>query len=232
MRQFYDPNIDIHSTSHVLSEEESKHIVRVLRMQKGDEIGLLDGKGHQVSCRITDAHTKRCVVEILKVDFEAPAKEEIHIAVAPTKQMERIEWFVEKAVEIGATKITLLDCKNGERARIKTDRLVKKAIAAMKQSQRNYLPEIEELTTFSDFLTKHDFGLLAHCYDEAKNPFIGAFRSTNCPILIGPEGDFTPDEVAQALEKGYKTITLGENRLRTETAALYCCMQAKIILDE
>ena len=231
MRLFYDPNIDPNTSTYTLSEDESKHIIRVLRYQVGDEIGLLNGKGHLLVCRITDNHPKRCALDVISTTFEPASHKEIHIAVAPTKQVERIEWFVEKAVEIGVTKITLLDCKNGERARIKTDRLVKKAIAAMKQSQRRYLPVIEDLTSFSDFLANHKFGLLAHCYEGEKNVFSAVFQPTGCPILIGPEGDFTETEVSEALDKGYKTITLGKNRLRTETAALYACMQAKIVLE-
>ena len=231
MRLFYDANIDPNAPSYQLSEEESKHVVRVLRSQVGDHIGMLDGKGNLITCEIADAHPKRCLLNIVQVDFQPKDPAEIHIAVAPTKQMERIEWFVEKAVEIGITKITLLDCKNGERGKIKIDRLIKKAIAAMKQSQRRYLPEIEELTTFSDFLTNHDNGLIAHCYNSEKGSFSEGFQKTSCPILIGPEGDFTEAEVTQALEKGYKTVTLGKNRLRTETAALYACMQAKILLE-
>ncbi|GAB5418468.1 MAG: 16S rRNA (uracil(1498)-N(3))-methyltransferase [Crocinitomicaceae bacterium] len=230
MRLFYDANIDPNASTYLLSEEESKHVVRVLRGGVGDEIGILDGKGRLFTCTIADAHPKRCLLNIQNIDLEKTSSEEIHIAVAPTKQMERIEWFVEKAVELGVTKITLLDCKNGERARIKTDRLQKKAISAMKQSQRRYLPEIVALTSFSDFLTNHDFGLLAHCYEAEKHEFSTVFKGTSCPILIGPEGDFTELEVTQALEKGYKTITLGKNRLRTETAALYACMQAKILI--
>jgi 16S rRNA (uracil1498-N3)-methyltransferase len=231
MRLFYDENIDPKASVYQLSEDESKHVIRVLRYEAGDEIGMLDGKGHLLTCAITDAHPKRCMLKIINVDFEKASKEEIHIAVAPTKQMERIEWFVEKAVEIGVTKITLLDCKNGERARIKTDRLVKKAVSAMKQSQRRYLPEIVDLTSFSDFLTNHEFGLLAHCYEADKNEFSDVFAPSSCPILIGPEGDFSEQEVTHALDKGYKTVTLGKNRLRTETAALFACMQAKITLE-
>ncbi len=230
MRLFYDANIDPNAATYQLSEEESKHIVRVLKSQVGDTVGILDGKGHLLSCEITDAHPKRCLLKIIDVDFQPKSKTEIHIAVAPTKQMERIEWFVEKAVEIGVTKITLLDCKNGERARIKTERLVKKAISAMKQSQRRYLPEVVELTSFQDFLKAHPFGLLAHCYEEEKKDFSEVFQSKDCPILIGPEGDFSESEVQQALEQGYIAVTLGTNRLRTETAALYACMQAKLLI--
>jgi 16S rRNA (uracil1498-N3)-methyltransferase len=232
MRLFYDPHITANTTQHTLSEQESKHLIRVLRHQIGDVIGLLDGEGHLYSCEIIDSHPKKCVLKIIQTAFEKPESNDIHIAVAPTKQMERLEWFVEKAVEIGVTKITLIDSKNGERAKIKTDRLLKKAISAMKQSQRRYLPEIIELTSFSDFLERHPKGLIAHCYDAPKHHFHEVYESTACPILIGPEGDFTQAEVEQALEKGYKTITLGENRLRTETAALYACMRAKIASEE
>jgi len=214
MRLFYDANIDPNASAHQLSEEESKHIVRVLRAKVGDNIA--------------DAHPKHCLLKVTDVDFETESENEIHIAVAPTKQMERIEWFIEKAVEI---KITLLDCKNGERTRIKSDRLVKKAISAMKQSQQRYLPEIVELTSFQNFLIEHPFGLLAHCYEDDKNEFSDVFQSNSCPILIGPEGDFTELEVNQAIEKGYKPVTLGSNRLRTETAALYACMQAKLLIE-
>ncbi len=231
MRLFYDPNIDKNNTQFTLSEEESKHVVRVLRLTETDKIGLLNGCGYLFTCEIAEAHPKRCLLNIVETNFEAPDPDVIHIAVAPTKQMERIEWFVEKAVEIGVTKITLLDCKNGERAKIKLDRLEKKAISAMKQSQRKYLPEIDDLTKFNDFISKYPTGLIAHCYDGEKSTFSEVFAKTNCPILIGPEGDFTLEEVKHALDKGYKTITLGKNRLRTETAALYACMNAKMTLD-
>lgn len=232
MRLFYDSNIVPSASTYQLNEEESKHVVRVLRGQVGDAIGMLDGKGHLFRCEISDAHPKRCLLKIIDVQFEPKPTAEIHIAVAPTKQMERIEWFVEKAVEIGVTKITLLDCKNGERGRIKTDRLEKKAISAMKQSQRRYLTEIVELTSFQDFLKQHPYGLIAHCYENDKNEFSKVFESTNCPILIGPEGDFTEQEVEQAMQQGYKPVTLGANRLRTETAALYACMRAKLITEK
>lgn len=232
MRLFYDPHINVDASGHQLSEDESKHVVRVLRLSEGDRIGLLNGRGTLFTCEIAEAHPKRCLLKIVDSETEAYPEEEIHIAVGPTKQMERLEWFVEKAVEIGITEITLLDCKNGERGKIKTDRLVKKAVSAMKQSQRKFLPKINGLTPYGDFLRQYDFGLIAHCYDSDKSNFEDVFTPTNCPILIGPEGDFTEEEISQALEKGYKTITLGKNRLRTETAALYACMRARIELDK
>lgn len=232
MRLFYDPNINTNASQHQLSEDESKHVVRVLRLSEGDQIGLLNGKGYLFTCEIAEAHPKRCLLNIVNEDFQESDGNEIHIAVAPTKQMERLEWFVEKAVEIGVTEITLLNCKNGERGKIKTDRLLKKAISAMKQSQRYYLPKINKLADFGAFIIDRNYGLIAHCYESDKATFEKTFRATNCPILIGPEGDFTESEIEKALEKGYKTITLGKNRLRTETAALYACMRAKIEIDK
>lgn len=229
MRLFYDEHIAPAATTHTLSEEESKHIVRVLRMEKGDKIGLLNGKGGFFTCEISDANPKRCALNVLSNDQAEPLKHDIHVAVGPTKQMERLEWFVEKATEIGITEISLIDCDNGERGKIKTDRLVKKAISAMKQSHRTFLPKINELRKLTDFIEQHPNGLIAHCYENEKNDFTAVFQTSNCPILIGPEGDFSQKEIEKALEKGYKTITLGPNRLRTETAALYACMQAKLI---
>jgi 16S rRNA (uracil1498-N3)-methyltransferase len=229
MRLFYDEHIAPTATTHTLSEEESKHIVRVLRLEKGQEIGILDGKGRLFTCEINDAHPKRCMLNIVNIDLAEALPHEIHIAVGPTKQMERIEWFVEKATEIGITEISLIDCDNGERAKINIDRLVKKAVSAMKQSHRTFLPKINELQKLSDFIEANPNGLIAHCYENEKNDFSDVFESTNCPILIGPEGDFSQKEIEKALENGYKTITLGPNRLRTETAALYACMQAKLI---
>lgn len=226
MRFFYDPNIDINSATHFLSEEESKHIVKVLRMHENDQVGILDGKGHLCECSIKNAHPKKCELSIENVNTEEADPFYIHIAVGPTKQMDRIEWFVEKATEIGIHEITLIDCDNGERARIKTDRLQKKAVSAMKQSRRSYLPIINELTSFKSFVNKHPNGLIAHCYEGDKSTIEKDWKNINCPIIIGPEGDFSEAEIKQALENGYKTITFGKNRLRTETAALYACFQA------
>lgn len=231
MRLFYDPNINPTSPQHTLSEEESKHIIKVLRQQTGDQIGLLDGKGSLFTTEIIEAHPKKCVVKLVNQDKEPKQDLDIHIVVAPTKQNERIEWFVEKATEIGLTELTLMNCANSERNRIKIDRLEKKAVSAMKQSNRKFLPKINELTDFNSFVIDNPNGLIAHCYELEKNDFNEVFQVSGCPILIGPEGDFTDEEIAFAIENGYKTVTLGKNRLRTETAALYACMKAKIISE-
>ena len=231
MRLFYDPNIDASIAKHTLSEEESKHIVRVLRMQLGDHLIVLNGKGGSFECEIIDPNPKRCELQIVEVTQDSPKPYSIHIAISPTKQMDRMEWFVEKATEIGITEITFLNCKNSERVKLKPERLEKKAISAMKQSHRTFLPKINELTNYSSFIKEHPSGLLAHCYEDQKQNMQDVFAFNDCPILIGPEGDFTQDEIKLASESGYKYITLGENRLRTETAALYACMQAKLIVE-
>ena len=229
MRLFYDPNISSKANTHTLSEEESKHIVRVLRMKSGDSIGVLNGAGSLFECTITVDNPKRCELHIDHETTESRPEYDIHIAIGPTKQMDRIEWFVEKATEIGVTEISLIQCKNGERAKIKSERLIKKAVSAMKQSHRLYLPKINELKPINAFIHEHPNGLIAHCYEDERNPLGAVFIKKNCPILIGPEGDFTRDEIALALENGYKTVTLGENRLRTETAGLFACVNAKLI---
>lgn len=231
MRRFYDPHITVSATTHTLSEEESKHIVRVLRMQVGDQLEMVDGKGTLFTCAISSAHPKKCELKVLSVQTSVPETYQIHIVVGPTKQTDRLEWFMEKATEIGITELSFLTTKNAERAQLKLDRLEKKAIAALKQSKRLFLPKINPLTTFENFVKAHPNGLIAHCMEGNMNVFESVFSPQNCPILIGPEGDFTPEEVSFALENGYKTITLGKNRLRTETAALYVCMRAKLMTD-
>lgn len=226
MRLFYDPNITIDSNKHTLSEEESKHIVKVLRMKETDRIGVLDGSGQLFETTIIDAHPKRCILQIDTIVKEEPDNFHIHIAVGPTKQMDRIEWFVEKATEIGIHEITLIDTDNGERNKSKIERLEKKAVSAMKQSKRFYLPKINPLTDLKEFIKEHPNGLIAHCYEDDKSTISDSWQKLNCPIIIGPEGDFTLAEIEHALENGYKTITFGKNRLRTETAALYACFEA------
>ena len=229
MRLFYDPNINPDSKEFSLSEEESKHIIRVLRMNIGNRIGMLDGIGGLYTCEIQNDNPKRCELKVISFEKEDQPDYEIHVAVGPTKQMERIEWFVEKATEIGITEISLIVCANSERVKVKAERLYRKAISAMKQSHRRFLPQINEQIAISEFIQLHPNGLIAHCYEDQRESFENVFKYVNCPILIGPEGDFTKEEIELALKNGYKTITLGENRLRTETAALYACMQAKIL---
>lgn len=230
MRVFYDSNISNKVNDFTLSEEESKHIIKVLRLKVGDKIMLLNGVGGQFECEIEDAHPKKTKVKIVNSTISEKPSCGIHIAVGPTKQSDRIEWFVEKATEIGVTEITLIESKNSERSKVKVDRLLKKAISAMKQSQRTFLPVINELTSLKTFIDKHPKGLIAHCEDQKKQTISGVIEDNNCPILIGPEGDFTVEEIEMVLKSGYKAVSLGDNRLRTETAALFAVVEAKLAL--
>jgi 16S rRNA (uracil1498-N3)-methyltransferase len=228
MHLFYDPSIKIESNSHQLSEEESKHACKVMRLQIGDQIQILDGVGQAFTCEIVLDNPKKCEVKILSFISNPKDHPSIHIAIAPTKNIDRIEWFLEKATEIGITEITPIICSNSERKVIKEDRLLKIIVAAMKQSKRLHLPKLNPICTFNDFIAANPKGLIAHCYLAEKFELENVFENQNCPILIGPEGDFSEDEVSKALLKNYKTITLGNNRLRTETAGLYAVMKAKI----
>jgi 16S rRNA (uracil1498-N3)-methyltransferase len=228
MHIFYDSTLTPETQSFALSEEESKHACRVMRLKEGDEIGMVNGKGCSFIGRITVAHPKHCQVEIVSFEQKEQEKKSIHLAIAPTKNSERLEWFLEKATEIGVTEITLLICSNNERKQVKIERLEKIIIAAMKQSKRLYLPVLHPLTPLKEFVIAHPNGLIAHCYDGEKKSLSEVFKPANCPILIGPEGDFSREEVDITLQQGYQTITLGENRLRTETAGLYAVMQAQL----
>ena len=229
MNSFYISNINPDSKQITLSEEESKHACRVLRLQNNDKLILLDGKGGTYEAEIQDAHPKHCEVAILNYTFEAESSKKIHIAIAPTKNMERIEWFLEKVTELGITEVTFLLCKNSERKQIKEDRLEKIVVAAMKQSQRTHLPKLNGMVNFKDFLKLHSKGAVAHCYEGSKLTLNNVFKPSYYPILIGPEGDFSLEEIELAQKAGYDFITLGKNRLRTETAGLYACMQSLLI---
>lgn len=226
MNLFYVPEISAESREITLSEDESKHACRVLRLRTGDKVILLDGRGGTYTAEIIEDHPKHCTLHILDYQFEEMPVKEIHVAIAPTKNNERIEWFLEKATELGITEVTLLLCGNSERKQIKEDRFEKILVSAMKQSQRKYLPKLHSLTPFKTFISEHPKGALAHCYDGEKSLLQDVFQASGYPLLIGPEGDFTPEEVALAQQSGYDSISLGKNRLRTETAGLYVCMIA------
>ena len=218
---FFCPDI---LKSPILPEQESLHCVKVLRTREGDMLTVTDGKGSFYDCELVQAHPKRCVVAI-RHRSEVPAGRPfaLHIAFAPSKQMDRNEWFVEKAVEIGIDRFTpLLSCYS-ERKELKKERLEKIAVSAMKQSQQAFLPIIDELTRFSDFITRPFEGrkFIAHCHNLPKKPLAQTYRKgENVLILIGPEGDFGEEEVGSAIANGFESVSLGETRLRTETACL------------
>lgn len=233
MHLFFTP--DISSSIYTLSEDESKHCIRVLRLTFGDKIQLIDGLGGFYEAEIIDNNPKKCTVSIIKSSKEVGKRNHyLHIAIAPTKNMERLEWFIEKATEIGIDEISLINCQNNERTIVKTERLHKVAVSAIKQSIKAYLPKINEVISFKNFI---DFNkkfnglkLIAHCINIGETsinnkPHIKTLLSTpqNILILIGPEGDFTLEEVKFAMENEFAEVSLGESRLRTETAAIYAC---------
>ena len=227
---FYSPDININPQ---LPEIESYHCVKVLRMKSGDEITVTDGKGYFYNCILIDAHPKHSTVSITnRVEIPLKRNFKLHIAFSPTKQMDRNEWFVEKATEIGIDKLTPIITTYSERRVIKVDRLRKTAIAAMKQSLQSYLPEIEEPIKFNDFIKLPFEGkkYIAHCYDMPKKPLVQDYsKGENALIVIGPEGDFSEEEINEAINNGFIPVSLGESRLRTETAAFSATHSVHVI---
>lgn len=217
MALFFLPNLNENHKFIDLTEEESKHCIRVLRYKLGDSIEIINGKGLLVEASVVDANPKKCSVRI-DTFFSFPKTKDIHVAVCPTKSMDRMEWLTEKAVELGATKITFIYSKNCERPQLKLDRLEKIAVSAIKQSKRYYLPEIMFCPDVKSFVSQFPGGYIAHCHPGKKMSAVCGLHKG--PIMIGPEGDFTKDEVERALQNGYQALDLGEFRLRTETAAL------------
>lgn len=224
MHIFYTPDIN---TIQELPEEESSHAIRVLRLTEGDEILLVDGIGNFYKAVITRAHHKRCSVEILDKYSEPDRHYKVCIAVAPTKNIDRIEWFTEKSAEIGIDSLTLLKCRYSERKDVKKERISKILVSAMKQSQKASLTELESLVDFKSFVARPFDGqkFIAHCYKGAERQLLKDVYVTgsNALVLIGPEGDFSEEEVQQALDNGFRPVSLGTSRLRTETAALVAC---------
>lgn len=225
MHRFFAPDI---ATALALPEEESRHCVRVLRLVEGDEIEVIDGAGTLYRCRIAMAHAKHCAVEIVS-QMACPPHwgSKIILAVAPTKNLDRIEWMAEKCTEMGIDRITPLLCRHSERKVLKTERLHKILVAAMKQSLKAQLPQLDELTPIEDFLaeTTDAQRFIAYCdeslpRDERKSLAQVYDPSRDAVVMIGPEGDFDPQEVEAALKVGFVPVTLGESRLRTETAAI------------
>ena len=226
MHWFYSNSIDNRDFS--TDAEESRHISRVLRLVPDDQVTFTDGMGHRFICRLLDNNPRECRFEVIEKHFTAqPLQRRNHIAVAPTKNMARFEWFLEKATEIGVGSIVPLQCKHSERVRINSDRLRKILIAAIKQSQQTWLPVLGELSTFDEYtgsLGDNTQKLLAYVSDKPHRLlFDAAEPDKEIVVLIGPEGDFSNDEIILAQQRGFEPISLGENRLRTETAALVAC---------
>lgn len=229
LRFFYTPTPEAGQ----LPQDEAQHALRVLRLGMGDELHLIDGKGAFHRAVITEADNHHCRYRILESVPQQPEwTGKIHIAVAPTKNMDRMEWFVEKATEIGFDRLTLLDCRFSERRVVKNERLEKIIVSAMKQSHKAWLPQLDEMTPFHKFITQPDLPaqrFIAHCY-EGEKPFLLDLLAPCTPalVLIGPEGDFSIDEVRAAEAAGFRSVSLGTSRLRTETAALVAVHMMRI----
>lgn len=232
MHVFYTPDID--SSTYVLNEEESRHCMKVLRLVIGDTVHLIDGKGGLYEAEIISESKRNVTLQVLKTTKEyQKRKHHLHIAVAPTKNIDRLEWFLEKATEIGIDEITPLICDRSERKIVKEDRLNKVITSAVKQSLQAYHPVLNEATSFKDFITKQSatYKMIAHCVDGDPRQFISqvSHPDEKYLILIGPEGDFTPNEIQLALQNDFKPLTLGNTRLRTETAALAACFEVNYL---
>ena len=232
MQLFYNPNLDGSSKGFSLNAEESKHIVKVLRKKEGDQLHITNGKGTIFTVKLIAADSKKCKVEIVSSKKKHPKKHWLHMAVAPTKMNDRYEWFLEKATEIGVNEITPIICSRSERKVIKAERMEKVIASAMKQSLRAYMPKLNEPISLEKFLAKENKGLLfiAHCEDEEKLELKRRVApDKDLTILVGPEGDFSSKEIDMAYEKGYLPVSLGQNRLRTETAAIVACTVVNVI---
>ena len=229
MRLFYSPNIE---NDKALNEDESRHAIKVLRLKEGDKIEVLDGKGSAYVAEISVANSKKCEVAILSKIAHQKRAYSVEIIVSPTKNADRIEWLLEKATEIGIDKLTLIQTDRTERKKVRIDRLEKIAISAMKQSKTYHLPLISELSSFKDVLNVKFTGqrFIAHCIEDKKAHLKTQMSpKDNYQILIGPEGDFTSEEIELAISSGFKPVTFGENRLRTETAALFACALTSVV---
>ncbi len=224
MQLFYHSHIDKDDKQFTFDKIESKHIVRVLRKKEGDVLYITNGKGFLFKSKISNANDKRCLVDVVEVTAQKnKLAYNLHIAIAPTKNNQRLEWFLEKATEIGISEITPLICDHSERKIIKNERLEKVLISAMKQSKRFHLPKLHKAIPFKKFVNDDVKGLkfIAHCEDTNKKTLKTELKkSTDVIILIGPEGDFSLAEISLALENKFKPVSLGKSRLRTETAGI------------
>ena len=223
MQLFYNPNIDENTESFAFDKEESKHIIKVLRKKDTDILHVTNGLGLLLETEITLASDNKCTVKIIGVKKVQPSKFKLHLAVAPTKMNDRFEWFLEKATEIGIHEITPIICDRSERKVVNKERFEKIILTAMKQSNVLYLPKLNEATTFKEFIKHENEGLqlIAHCEETDKKSLKSVLKpNENVTLLIGPEGDFSEKEIALAIENKYVPVSLGNTRLRTETAAI------------
>ncbi|HEX7412997.1 MAG TPA: 16S rRNA (uracil(1498)-N(3))-methyltransferase [Bacteroidia bacterium] len=237
--QVFFANIFTDQNTILLSAEESKHCIRVLRHKTGDTIHIIDGKGNLYEAEIKEANPQKCSAKIISKKSLASSKNyHLHIAISPTKNADRIEWMLEKCTELGVDEFSFIICKRTEKAGVKMDRLTKITESAVKQSIQTVLPIINEVQPFKEFITKHSSTssltkstsskYIAHCVEGEKTELKNILQNTSSLILIGPEGDFTEDEIKLALQNNFQPLSLGNNRLRTETAGLLVAAAYKI----
>ena len=232
MNYFFHPTLDSSVSQFAFSPEESRHIVKVLRKKEGDLLHITNGKGYLFTSEITLADPKKCVGRVLDTKKTHASRFELHLAVAPTKRLERFQWFLEKATEIGVSEITPIYCKRSERDKLSMERMQRVIHEAMKQSLRTYLPKLNKLTPVSELLQSDlpDLRFIAHCEaDEKVDLKRRVAPDKDIVILIGPEGDFSRPEIESAYEAGFLPVSLGRSRLRTETAAIVACTTVNLI---
>lgn len=235
MQLFYNPNITESTETFSFDKEESKHIIKVLRKKDTDILFVTNGLGFLFKTEITLASDSKCTVKILSFEKAAASKFHLHLAVAPTKMNDRYEWFLEKATEIGIHEITPIICDHSERKVINNERFDKILLAAMKQSNELYLPKLNDAITFKEFikLEREGLKLIAHCEETDKKTLKSVLKpNEDITLLIGPEGDFSEKEIALALENSFIPVSLGNTRLRTETAAIVACHSVVFVNEE
>ncbi len=234
MPTFFSPGLQPGQLTYQLPEDESKHAVRVLRLSLGDAVELVNGQGSIFQAAVAQADAKRCELRLVAEQQVPRRPTYTHVAVAPTKNLDRMEWLVEKAVEVGIERLTFLRCARSERRELKLERLEKIAISALKQSGQAWLPQLDELIDFEKFIPTIDPAttFIAHLEEGERTALahVIAAAPSSC-VLIGPEGDFTPAEIELALSRGVRPVTLGASRLRTETAALAAVFTAQVVRE-
>lgn len=235
MQLFYNPDIDSTTENFSFDKVESKHIIKVLRKKDTDILHVTNGLGDLFETEITLASDNKCTVKILSCTKGAPSIVRLHLAVAPTKMNDRYEWFLEKATEIGVQEITPIICDHSERKVVNQERFDKIILAAMKQANLLYLPKLNTAITFKEFVNQNNTGqlLIAHCEETDKKTLKSVLKpNENSTILIGPEGDFSEKEIALAIANKYTPVSLGNTRLRTETAAIVACHSVAFFNEE
>lgn len=237
MNLFYNKNIAPTDKQVLFDKEESRHIGKVLRKHEGDLLDLTNGQGYFFKARLVLVSPKQCVAEIISSELQPQLPYHLHLAVAPTKLNDRYEWFLEKATEIGVSEITPIICDHSERKVIRPERYEKIIISAMKQSVKAYLPVLNPAISLNTFLSSEvnpqQQSYIAHCEDDQKQSLKSVLKpKESVLILIGPEGDFSTSEIKKALHLGYKPISLGDSRLRTETAAIVACHSVAFVNED